>query len=163
MFNNRAVVQKSLFSSSILCWRVFVCYWICNGQRWRAYTSVMIARAIQAVCFIVYDYVVTRQCLFSVERTSRCIFFSHRDTIPPPAVSQPCAFHPPQRQPEYRKQFKLFIHETMQRDMRLSSKTAGFLGFSTFHFRPIEKKKAYISLHVFGVSFQWIWLVVRQF
>ncbi len=157
MFNNRAVVQKSLFSSSTLCWTVFVCYWICNGQRWHAYTSVMIARAIQAVCFIVYDYVVTRQCLFSVERTSRCIFFSHRDTIPPPAVSPPCAFHPPQRQPKYRKQFKLFIHETMQTLLK-DGRVPGI-----FHFPFQTYIKAYISLHVFGVSFQWIWRVVRHF
>lgn len=81
-----------------------MCYWICNGQMRHAYTSDVIARATQAVRFIVYGRMVNRLVfILSVKNVQMHFFFFFffgRDTISPSVVSQACAFHPPQSQPK---------------------------------------------------------------
>lgn len=118
-----------------------MCYWICNGQMRHAYTSDVIARATQAVRFIVYGRMVNRLVFILSVRTSRCIFFffffweRHYFTLC--RLSSLCI--PPPSKPA--KNTGNSLNCLYMRLCKPYSKTAGFLGFSTFHVcacRPIQ-------------------------
>lgn len=120
-------------------------------------TCIYISYHSKATCFIVYGYAVTRQCLFSVERTSRCVFFFFfldRETLFHPQLSlNPVHSTPLKGSRKYRKQFKLFIYETMQTLLK-DGWVPGIFHFPFLFFQTFTK--TYISLHEFGfgVSFQ---------
>lgn len=162
MFNNRAGVQKPLFSSNTLCWRLFVCHWICNGQRLHAYTSVIIARATARLYVILFMVMQWPDSVYSRWKEYPDAFFlreRERETLFHPQLSlNPVHSTPLKGSQKYRKQFKMFIYETMQTLLK-DGRVPGIFHFPFLFFQTFTK--AYISLHElgFGVSFQWIWLV----
>lgn len=143
MFNNRAGVQKPLFSSNTLCWRLFVCHWICNGQRLHAYTSVIIARATARLYVILFMVMQWPDSVYSRWKEYPDAFFfwereRGRHYSTPSFLSTLCILPPSKAAKNTGNSSKCLY-------MRLCkpySKTAGFLGFSTFHFcsfRPLQK------------------------
>lgn len=143
------MVQKPLFSSNTLFWWLFVCYWICNGQKGHAYTSFMIARATAKLYVSLFMVMQSPDSVYSQwKERPNAFFLGGGDTLFHPQLSlNPVHSTPLKGSHKYRKQFKLFIYETMQtllKDDRVPE---------IFHF-PFQffqaYTKAYISLHEFG-------------
>jgi len=115
MFNNSSCPKAIVFKQHSAFGGYFVCYWICNGQKWHAYIIYDSKGYSKAVCFIVYGYAVSRKCLFSLERRPMHMFFVFflGDTLFHPQLSLNPVHSTPLKG-SHRKQFKLFIYETMQ-------------------------------------------------